>query len=283
MRESGFSRVLLIVAVLVILVGVVGGAWYFRQGRWFEDVRYTNRFPNPRFPYCSMENGCPKDKCQLVSNCGGGGEGFGCVLGEDTCEYKSYVLKDQYQEVSPSRVRQCVADFIASNQDTYPLLAGLIFDEQETARESYGCGLGGEYVGKDSYCYFVAMKHKSGRLPVASHFYVGAQTCQVYWQLSEVYKVDDPNLTINGVLYTPLQAVACAEQYITAHRGEYLEYQNYIPGSLRATNPPGPHAKVDDLSKDWSFYTVAMRSLYFAVGAHTCTVYPVNEKYYTKL
>ena len=130
------------------------------------------------------------------------------------------------------------------------------------------------------------MQPTDKNLPFAPQFYVGAQTCTVYWSLPAAFKTNLSSLT--SVNYSPSQAIACAEKYITANKTKYLEYKNFVSGSLYVPNkPPGLHAKVTDSTKDVSFYTVigntSPQSIYLVVGSHSCTVYGVNEQYYTKL
>jgi hypothetical protein len=239
--------------------------------------------------YCSMANGCPTDKCRTVSSCGGGGAGDGCPPGPTTCEYKDLNLKDSYTEVSANQAKQCVQQFITQNLATYPTLKYFQIDTNNSAKESDDCQVVENTKGfnkKDEYCWFIALKPTVQGLPFTPDTYVGAQTCTVYWDLPNTFKTDLASLT--SVNYSPDQAITCAENYIVANKTKYQEYKNFVQGSLSVPNKtPSPGANVADSSKDVSTYTVignsSPQSIYLAVGAHSCTVYGVNEKYYTKI
>lgn len=297
MSQKGFSLILLLVGILVIVVGV--GAAYFVYSNKLNNFNLQPKLATNPIPtiqntaiknYCSIANGCPKDKCRVVTECAGGGEGAGCAPGETICEYKDLYLKDNYTEVSIGQVKQCVQDFVTKNQSVYSTLTNLEVDENNSGKESDTCSplleKESTFNKKDRFCYFIAMHHKTDKnFPFAPQFYVGAQTCSVYWNIPDAFKSDISTLT--SVNYSPDQAISCAEKYIDANKTKYLEYKNFIAGSLSVPNKePGPHAKVTDLSKDVSFYTVigssSPQSIYIVVGAHSCTVYGVNEQYYTK-
>ncbi|MBI2326849.1 hypothetical protein HYU92_00875 [Candidatus Curtissbacteria bacterium] len=290
--RRGFAPILILVVIGLL---VTGGIFYFIHSRSISrQILYTNPVPNVLFSYCSMENGCPKDKCNLAAYCGGGSDNFGCVLGGYTCEYKDLYLKDEYKEVTPEQAKQCVKDFVAENQIVYPILSSLIIDDKESGKESYSCSQllekNSKYSKEDKFCYFMYMNHKTKpeKFPFSPNFYVGAQTCNVYWDLPEHFKINDPELSIANIDYSPEEAIECAEKYLKEHRNEYKEYQKFVPGTLVVWGEPSSSAAIEDLSKDWKFYSIKDKSypvpkLSLSVGAHTCTVYGTNEKYYTKI
>ncbi len=305
MNQKGLAPILILLGILIILSVGVSGYFVVNNNDFKNNQnKSTNIQPTSKHQvttsptiqattdnYCSMANGCPIDKCKVVTRCASGGAGTGCVPGPTTCEYKDLYLKGDYKEISFANARHCVNDFVNKNSNAYPTLKNLVIDEGNSSKESSNCSPLLENDSKfnkdDRFCYFMAMQHKTDKnFPFAPHFYVGAQTCNVYWDLPEAFKIDISTLTT--VNYSPHQAIKCAEKYIDSNKAKYLEYKNFEAGSLSVPNKEaGPHAKVTDLSKDVSFYTVIgnsnPKSLYLVVGAHSCTTYGVNEEYYTKL
>lgn len=234
--------------------------------------------------YCSKANSCPTDKCTLVADCAGGSDGGGCALGEVTCEYKDLILKADYTEVSYAQAKQCAQSFITQNLSVYPTLKYFEIGVDNSSRESSTCN-NDTFDKKDKFCWFMAMQPTDKNLPFAPSFYVGAQTCTVYWNLPTVFKTD--LLPLTSVNYSPNQAIVCAEKYISANKTKYLEYKNFELESLHVPNEaPGSHAAITNSTKDVLFYSVSGKSspqnIYLVVGAHSCTVYGVNEQYYTK-
>jgi len=251
-----------------------------------------------RLNYCSMANGCPGDKCRQVSSCGrgGGGDGFGCVPGPTSCEYKDPVLKGKYREVTFKQAKQCIKDYALKNEPLYPMMKYLEVDADwdKPDKESDYCGqpvFGKiEYKKEDKFCWPVSMRHIGvdyHKFPFGVSVVVGAQTCEVYVdpRSVDILKIDDTNLSLADINFTAEQAVACAEKYVADHKSEYQEYKNHKPGLFRVPERgvAGSHAAVKDISKEWNFYTVAGGGIYLVVGARTCDVYGVNEKYYTHL
>ncbi len=305
--QRGFAPIIFLLAILVVSGGIVGGSIYYKANFENENKLVSNNpidstkssgekniTKTPTFQetttngdYCTMKNGCPKDKCNIATQCGAGGLGFGCAPGETTCEYKDLNLKDKYREVTINQVKSCVTDFISKNQYSYPTLKVLKIDDNQSGKESSTCDSllqkGSNFNKEDRYCWYISMQHKTDpSFPLETHFYVGAQTCSVYWNLPDSFKNDLPSL--NKVEYSPDQAIVCAENYIEANKGKYLEYKNFVKGFLEIPNKaPGMHGRITDFTKDSSFYTVIDGNIYLVVGAHSCTVYGVNEQYYTKL
>ena len=247
--------------------------------------------PETASGYCSMANGCPADKCRTILHCSGSGENSaGCAPGEPTCEYKDLNSRDQYRELSARQAKRRVQEFLAKNQNVYKTLRDLRIDEDEFEPESGYCADvlddRSKLNRKDRFCWFIALRHKTDQnFPYAPQFYVGAQTGTVYWDIPKQFKVNLSSLT--RVRYSPDQAIKCAEKYIAANQTEYLEYKNFVPGSLTIPDGAGGlHSAITNHSKDALSYTVIGRSspnsIYLVVGAHSCTVYGVNEKLYTK-
>ena len=243
--------------------------------------------------YCSMANGCPTNKCRTVTQCLGGNDtgrgGDGCAPGETTCEYKDSILKEKYREVTAGQAKQCVQKFITKNLNAYPTLKYLEIEDKEFGREADFCMEDLVETRKlkkeDNYCWFVEMKHKTEPdFPFGSTFYVGAQTCTVYWKIPKVFKTNISALM--RVNYSPAQAVKCAEKYIEANKTKFIEYQEFVPGTLSAPGGVLGPGNVTGYSKDLQFYIVTGQSrqggIYLSVGAHSCTVYEVKEELYHK-
>lgn len=243
------------------------------------------------YPYCSMENGCPNDKCNRITQCGkGNGTGTGCAVGETTCEYKDSVLKENYKQLSYNQIKNCVQNFINTNRGVYPIFTSLMIDSEESGKNSDYCPTNNANLKvdeQDNYCFFISLKDRSQKpLPYVAHFYVGAQTCSIYWDIPSGFKQNVRDL--EKVNYLPNDAKKCAESYLQDNKTKYHEYKNYQPDSLIVQNDiPYSHAKVTENSSDITFYTITGKStptnIYLVVGSHSCTVYGVNEKYYSKI
>lgn len=234
--------------------------------------------------YCSIANGCPSDKCRLVTQCASGGNDSGCAPGETTCEYKDANLKADYTEFTVSQAGECAQDFVAQNAAAYPTLEYFEIDEANSGGESNSCSsnIRSKSNSEDTYCWFIKFRSTVEDLPFAPQFYVGAQTCNVYWDLPDRFKTDLSSLL--GVKYSPDDAIGCAEEYIDANKTKYLEYADFVPNSLHVPNKQAhTHAKVTESTEDVLFYTVTGSGVYLVVGAHSCKVYGVNEQYYTAL
>lgn len=272
----------LLVKILVVII-FVGFVFVLAKNTFFRT-----------YGYCSMLNGCPTDKCERSTSCQSGGDGseLGCIAGSTSCEFKDSGLKWKYQEVSSEQAKKCIVNFASANGSLYPMMKYLEVKDQKNA-ESGICSQPIEgsikYNNRDKFCWWYEMRHKDGdyhRFPFGVQITVGAQTCTVYLdpRSIQILKIDDPQLSLADINYTPQQAIACAESYISDHKSEYVEYKNYKQGSLVVPdNTAGSHAAVKDISKEWNFYTVTGGGVYLVVGAKTCSVYGVNEKYYTKI
>jgi hypothetical protein len=258
--------------------------------------------PGFSMDYCSMENGCPTDKCFSVANCKPGG--VECI-GTPTCIYKDPALKEKYYEVPFKKAMQCLNDFVTKHAKEYPGI--MLFDLDKPDAELAGlptigakpitvpCSLllatANDHLS-DNFCWHFGFTGKSPALPTQANVLVGAETCMVFWPdlANPIYQLSDPNLPQAAVLVTPGQAAACAESYIVAHKRDYLEYRTFVVGSLHAPEPPqSDTAPRVDVMKDLKSYIVigksraGYRRLKMVVGAHTCTVNAIDEKHYKKL
>lgn len=203
MRQKGFAPIFIILGIILVFSLGVGGYIVSTKINNHNQLSSGNQsssqpktISNPATQatttkdYCSMANGCPKDKCSVHTPCGGGTEG--CMPGKPICEYKDHYLKDNYTEVSFGQVKQCVQEFITKNQSTYPTLTNLEIDENNSGTESSPCSpFDSTFNKKDRFCYFIVMHHKTDKnFPFAPQFYVGSQTCKVYWNLPDAFKTN---------------------------------------------------------------------------------------------
>lgn len=136
---------------------------------------------NRQINYCSMLNGCPSDKCVIQMGCAGGAsEPIGCTPGPRWCEFKDPKLKTAYTEISMEQTAQCVQKFLDKNANEYDVFSDMEIDYERSKDKVDTCGSD----KKDKYCRFIILKHKFDKnFGYVTEFFVGAQTCSVYWDV----------------------------------------------------------------------------------------------------
>lgn len=181
-NESMNKKAIIVLSIIILTVG----ALYFLVNSITKKVSINRQIKDGTFEYCSMENGCPNDKCYISTGCADdSGEIGGCVAGDTECLYKDSVLKTNYIEITAREAKECVREYIKQNKDSYIKLqyVDLSSIEIDSPASTFPRSFLDSKDEKDKLAYFVFSsannippQNKSYRVD----FYVGAQTCKVY-------------------------------------------------------------------------------------------------------